>query len=96
VSFDTRHAAGGARIAPSALTRLVQYGVDSVVFAFDNDAAGRDGVARAIAGASLAKVAPALRVVESRLLGDAKARTALCESTAWRNSASLLMELAVR
>jgi DNA primase len=65
-------AVGGARIAPSALTRIAQYGVDSVVFAFDNDAAGRDGVARAVAGASLAEVAPALRVVGSRLLGDAK------------------------
>jgi DNA primase len=65
-------AAGGARLSASMLTRLGPQGIESVVFAFDNDAAGREGVARAVNDVSRAHVAPALRVVESRLLGNAK------------------------
>src|SRR5262249_25496409 len=65
-------ASGGARLSASMLTRLGSQGIESVVLAFDNDAAGRDGIARAVRDVSRAHVAPALRVVESRLLGDAK------------------------
>src|SRR5262249_55409567 len=65
-------AAGGARLSGSMLTRLGPQGIESVVLAFDNDAAGRDGVARVVRDVSRAYVAPALRVVESRLLGSAK------------------------
>jgi DNA primase len=65
-------AVGGARVPASMLTRLGPHGVESVVLAFDNDAAGRDGVARAATDVSRADVAPALRVVEPRLLGDSK------------------------
>ena len=41
-------AVGGARVSASALTRLGRHGIESVVLAFDNDAAGRDGAARAV------------------------------------------------
>ncbi len=65
-------AVGGARVSASALTRLGRHGIESVVLAFDSDAAGRDGAARAVTDVSRADHAPALRVVESRRLGDAK------------------------
>lgn len=65
-------AVGGARLSASMLTRLGPQGIESVALAFDNDPAGRDGVARAVKDVSRAHVAPALRVVEPRLLGDAK------------------------
>jgi DNA primase len=42
------------------------------VVAFDNDTAGRDGIARAIEDVSRARRAPALRVIEPKLFGDAK------------------------
>jgi DNA primase len=65
-------AAGSAHVSASALTRLERHGVETVVVAFDNDTAGRDGAARAVEDVSRARRAPALRIVEPRLLGDAK------------------------
>jgi DNA primase len=65
-------AAGGARVRASSLTPLGRHGVESLVLAFDNDLAGRDGVARAIEDVSRASRAPALRILDPNLLGDAK------------------------
>jgi DNA primase len=42
------------------------------VVAFDNDTAGRDGIARVIDGVSRARRAPALRIVEPSVFGDVK------------------------
>jgi DNA primase len=70
--YPTVVAAGSARVSASALTRLDRHGVEAVVLAFDNDAAGRDGIARAIEDVSGARRAPALRIIEPRLFGDAK------------------------
>lgn len=70
--FSNVAAAGGARLQPGAITRLQSFGFDSVVLAFDNDAPGREGTARAVEGASRAKEAPTLRVLEPKLLAGAK------------------------
>jgi DNA primase len=70
--YPTAVAAGSAGVSASALTRLARHGVESVVVAFDNDVAGRDGIARAIDDISRASRGPALRIVEPRLLGAAK------------------------
>ncbi|MCP9487556.1 MAG: toprim domain-containing protein [Gaiellaceae bacterium MAG52_C11] len=70
--FSNIAAAGSARLQPAAITRLHKLGFDSVVLAFDNDAPGREGTARAIEAVSRAKEAPALRVLEPTLLADAK------------------------
>jgi DNA primase len=70
--YSTVAAIGGARVQPSTVIRLGRFGFDSVVLAFDNDAAGRDGLARAVEYVSRASVAPNLRVVEPGLLGDTK------------------------
>ena len=42
------------------------------MLAFDNDAAGREGISRAIEVVSRSEKAPALKVLEPELLGDAK------------------------
>jgi len=65
-------AAGGARLRPEAIARLRRLGFDSVVLAFDNDAPGREGLARAVEDVSRVREAPALRVLEPGLLSDAK------------------------
>jgi DNA primase len=65
-------AVGGARVQPGAVIRLRRLGFDSVVLAFDNDAAGREGVSRAVEAISRSNNAPALRVLEPKLLADAK------------------------
>jgi DNA primase len=65
-------AVGGARIQPEAVVRLRRSGLESVVLAFDNDAAGREGISRAIEAVSRSEKAPALKVLEPELLGDAK------------------------
>ncbi len=70
--FPNVAAAGGARLQAGAITRLQRLGFESVVLAFDNDAPGREGTARAVEGVSRAKEAPALRVLEPKLLADAK------------------------
>lgn len=70
--FSNVAAAGGARLQPGAITRLQSFGFDSVVLAFDNDAPGREGTARAVEGVSRAKEAPTLRVLEPKLLAGAK------------------------
>jgi len=70
--FPNIAAAGGARLQSGAITRLRRLGFDSVVLAFDNDPAGREGIARAVEDVSRAKEAPALRVLEPRLLTSAK------------------------
>jgi DNA primase len=46
--------------------------VEAVVVAFDNDSAGRDGMARAIEDVSRARRAPALRIVDPGSFGNAK------------------------
>ena len=53
--YPTVVAAGSARVSASALTRLDRHGVEAVVLAFDNDTAGRDGLARAIEDVSRAR-----------------------------------------
>jgi DNA primase len=65
-------AAGSARVSASALTRLDRHGVEAVMVAFDNDGAGRDGMARAIEDVSRTRRAPALRIVDPGSFGDAK------------------------
>jgi Toprim domain len=70
--YPAAAAVGGARVSPSTVVRLHRYGIESVVLAFDNDPAGRDGTTRAIGDVSRAKSAPVLRVVEPTLLGEAK------------------------
>ncbi len=70
--FPNIAAAGSARLQPAAIARLQKLGFDSVVLAFDNDTAGREGTARAVEGISRARQAPALRVLEPTLLADAK------------------------
>jgi DNA primase len=70
--YTTVVAAGTARISASAITQLDRHGVEDVVVAFDNDSAGRDGMARAIEDISRARRAPTLRIVEPGLFGDAK------------------------
>lgn len=70
--FPAIAAAGGARLPSSATTRLGQLGFDSVVLAFDNDMPGRDGLTRAVEDLSRAPAGPSVRVLEPRLLGDAK------------------------
>ena len=70
--YPTVVAAGSARVSASTITRLDRYGDEPVVVAFDNDTAGRDGIARAVEDVSRARRAPALRIVEPRLFGDAK------------------------
>jgi DNA primase len=65
-------AVGGARVQPEALIRLCRLGFDSVVLAFDNDEAGREGMSRAIERVTRSDKAPALRVLEPATLGDAK------------------------
>jgi DNA primase len=65
-------AVGGSRVQPEALIRLGRLGFDSVVLAFDNDDAGREGMSRAIERVTRSDRAPALRVLEPAALGDAK------------------------
>jgi DNA primase len=65
-------AAGSARVSAPAIIRLDRHGVEAVVVAFDNDTAGRDGIARAIEDVSRAPRAPILRIVEPSLFGGAK------------------------
>lgn len=70
--FPSIAAMGSARLHASAGERLRRLGFESVVLAFDNDPPGRDGLARAVEELSRARVGPAVRVVEPRLLEDAK------------------------
>ncbi len=65
-------AVGGARVQPETISHLTRAGVDSVVLAFDNDTAGRDGISRAVEAFSRAQEALAIRVVEPTVLGDSK------------------------
>src|SRR5262245_46371530 len=70
--FLTIAAIGSARLHPSAGRSLRQLGFESIVLVLDNDAPGRDGAARAIDDLSRARVGPAIRVLEPRLLDGAK------------------------
>jgi Toprim-like len=67
-------AVGAARIQPDTLAGLTRHGIETVTLAFDNDQAGREGLARAIDRATRLENArvPALRVVEPSKLGDSK------------------------
>ena len=65
-------AMGGARLQPAGVARLPRLGIESVVLAFDNDAAGRDGLSHAVDHISRAHVGPGIRVIEPRQLGDSK------------------------
>ena len=66
--FATAAAIGGARLQAATLTRLPRFGFDSVVLAFDNDPAGRQGLSRAVDDLSRARIGPDLRVLDpSRL-----------------------------
>ena len=63
---------GGARLQTAAVRGLPRLGFESVVLAFDNDAAGHDGLARAVDDMSRAHMGPAVRVLEPRQLEDSK------------------------
>jgi DNA primase len=52
--------------------RLPQFGFESIVLAFDNDAAGREGLIRAVDHLSRAHAGPGVRVLEPRQLEDSK------------------------
>jgi hypothetical protein len=70
--FTQIAAIGGARAQPSLGAQLRGLGFESTVLAFDNDQPGREGLSRAIEDMSRARVGPRIRVVEPRLLGNAK------------------------
>jgi DNA primase len=70
--FPAIAAIGGARAPSSVGPRLHRLGFDSIVLALDNDAPGREGVARAVDEMSRATAGPVLRVLEPRHLRDAK------------------------
>src|SRR5262249_53699745 len=70
--FRTVAAVGGARVRPDTLQRLHRSGVETVVLAFDNDPAGRDGLASVIDAALRVRDVPALRVLEPCRLGVSK------------------------
>src|SRR5262245_4899913 len=70
--FANVAAAGGAHVQAGAVIRLRRRGVESVVLAFDNDAPGREGAARAVEAIVRAKDAPTVRVVAPLRLADAK------------------------
>lgn len=70
--FPNVAAIGGARVRPDAIARLGRIGFTTLVLAFDNDAPGREGAARAVEAISRSNDAPALRVLEPELLTDAK------------------------
>jgi hypothetical protein len=65
-------AVGGARVSSQTMERLGRLGVESVVLAFDNDSPGREGLSSAIDAGTKTRVAPSLRVLEPRLLGEEK------------------------
>lgn len=65
-------AVGGARLSPDLIPRIGRLGFDTIVLAFDNDVAGREGISRAVESASRAKEAPTLRVLEPKQLGESK------------------------
>jgi DNA primase len=65
-------AIGGARAQSSIGRQLQRLGFDSIVLAFDNDAPGREGAARAVEEISRTRTGPAVRVLEPRNLRDAK------------------------
>jgi DNA primase len=70
--FPSVVAVGGARVQAEALRRLRRVGVDSLVLAFDNDAPGREGIARAIDSITRTGHGPECRVLEPARLGDSK------------------------
>jgi DNA primase len=70
--FPAVAAIGGARVQPESFRRLGALGVDSVVLAFDNDGAGREGLARAVERICRMNEAPTLRVLDPDRLGDSK------------------------
>jgi hypothetical protein len=70
--FASIAAIGGARAQSSVGPRLERLGFDSIVLAFDNDAPGRDGAARAVEEMSRTTRGPTARVLEPRNLRDAK------------------------
>jgi hypothetical protein len=65
-------AIGGARAKSSVGPQLQRLGFDSIVLAFDNDAPGREGAARAVEEISRTRTGPAVRVLEPGNLRDAK------------------------
>jgi len=65
-------AVGGARVQPETVIRLRRHGFESVVLAFDNDPAGREGASRAVEAVSRSDRAPTLRALEPARLSDAK------------------------
>lgn len=70
--FPAVAALGGARVQSESLRRLRRLGIDSLVLAFDNDPAGREGAARAVESITATKDPPALRVLDPKRLGEAK------------------------
>jgi DNA primase len=65
-------AVGGARMPLGMISRVSRSGLDSVVLAFDNDAAGRIGTSGAVDAFSRSSAAPPIRVIEPTTLGDSK------------------------
>jgi Toprim-like len=73
-------AIGSTRIDRATPQHLGRLGFESVVLAFDNDMPGREGAARAVDDISRASLGPAARVLEPRLLGEAKDPDAFVKS----------------
>jgi Toprim-like len=63
---------GGARLQPTTIPGLSRLRLDSIVLAFDNDSAGREGLSQAVYDLTQADVGLGLRVLEPRLLGSSK------------------------
>jgi DNA primase len=70
--FQNVASMGGARLQSAAIPRLSRLGLDSIVLAFDNDSAGRDGLSQTVHDLIETDVGLGLRVLEPRLLGPAK------------------------
>jgi DNA primase len=65
-------AVGGARMTPEMISHVSRATLDSLVLAFDNDAAGRDGISAAVDAFSRSSAAPTIRVIEPTVFGDSK------------------------
>jgi DNA primase len=73
-------AIGSTRIDRATPQQLGRLGFESVVLAFDNDTPGREGAARAVDDIARSRLAPAVRVLEPRLFGEAKDPDAFVKS----------------
>jgi DNA primase len=70
--FQNVASMGGARLQSATIPRLSRFGLESIVLAFDNDPAGRDGLSLAVQELTQPDVGFGLRVLEPRLLDPSK------------------------